>query len=275
MSAVDPLDDPSVSAIPPPFSRYSLGLGLCSYLSQPLPRHRFSGRNTRICLYHFFMVCGHGLIFLFLALGLLRSSTAFLRSTSNIGRPTTVQTNACPRPTINECCPRMVILCGLPGSGKSSFCRRLQDEVAANKSERWVVLSQDTLGTLEACETLCREALQNKERVIIDRININAQHRELWSNIAKSAGLTHIWMLELAVPKGELERRCRNRHGLLGPDVKSPEALQIHAELELASVLWEPPTSTTFSLSLRLSDKKQIEKIILDLSQNKTNNRAK
>jgi len=70
--------------------------------------------------------------------------------------------------------PSLVVLVGLPGSGKSTFSRAL-----ARSSEDWTVISQDELGSRAAFENALVAALKVKgTRVIADRCNVRKEDRK-------------------------------------------------------------------------------------------------
>ncbi len=70
----------------------------------------------------------------------------------------------------------ILVLVGLPGSGKSYFASKLEKESCS----QYVRVNQDSLGTRKKCETACRQALSRGKSVIIDRCNFNTQQREHW-----------------------------------------------------------------------------------------------
>jgi predicted kinase len=72
--------------------------------------------------------------------------------------------------------PSLVILVGLPASGKSWFAKKLSE------SGRWKVVNQDELGSREACKDLVRPG----EWAIIDRVNPTPNDRRLWRELSKS-----------------------------------------------------------------------------------------
>lgn len=86
--------------------------------------------------------------------------------------------------------PIMLILCGVQGSGKSTFCERLLEENA----NRWVHLAQDTInggksGKREKVEEAAKEALQKNRSVVIDRMNLDETQRSYFLEVTKSAGV--------------------------------------------------------------------------------------
>lgn len=76
--------------------------------------------------------------------------------------------------------PMMIILIGIPGSGKSTFANKL---VSTNPN-KFVRISQDQLKKRKKCETRCRQALTESKTVIIDRVNFDAAQRKYFTDIA-------------------------------------------------------------------------------------------
>ena len=78
--------------------------------------------------------------------------------------------------------PVMVVLVGLPGSGKSHFCLDLFEEQGSSEhaDKGWVHVCQDTLGTRKRCEALVTETLESGRRVIIDRCNQSVEQRKVY-----------------------------------------------------------------------------------------------
>ncbi|GAB5367525.1 hypothetical protein AAMO2058_001238000 [Amorphochlora amoebiformis] len=84
--------------------------------------------------------------------------------------------------------PSLIVLCGLPGSGKSTFRKAL---VMQNHCEwtttTWEVVSQDDLGSRRKCEALIGIlAKDKKKKVILDRCNPDPKDREYWVRLAFS-----------------------------------------------------------------------------------------
>lgn len=100
---------------------------------------------------------------------------------------------------------RMLVLCGLPGSGKSTFSGmllkalpgwtrvnqvRVEDShmhthTGTRSRGQALTRSQDELGTRQACEALAEEALGAGHHVLVDRCNFNAQQRKTWVALAQ------------------------------------------------------------------------------------------
>ncbi|KAI4731835.1 hypothetical protein E4T49_00165 [Aureobasidium sp. EXF-10728] len=69
--------------------------------------------------------------------------------------------------------PSMVVCCGIPGSGKSTFASQLA-------TLGYTIISQDELGSKSACLNALSNALDNKQRVVLDRCNPYVEDREQW-----------------------------------------------------------------------------------------------
>lgn len=74
----------------------------------------------------------------------------------------------------------VVILCGLPGSGKSTLRRKLVEK-------GWEHANQDEMGTQEACKASLIKSLKNKRSCVIDRCNVTSSERRLWMQYATAA----------------------------------------------------------------------------------------
>lgn len=69
--------------------------------------------------------------------------------------------------------PSLVVCCGVPGSGKSTFTSQLA-------TLGYTTMSQDELGSKTACLNALSNALENGERIILDRCNPYVEDREQW-----------------------------------------------------------------------------------------------
>ncbi|CAG8451020.1 5837_t:CDS:2 [Cetraspora pellucida] len=82
----------------------------------------------------------------------------------------------------NESKNRTLICIGVPGSGKSTFSKSL----CRTYPDKWYRISQDDLGTRQACEELFKAKLNEGMNVIIDRCNFNRSQRKVWIELAWS-----------------------------------------------------------------------------------------
>jgi bifunctional polynucleotide phosphatase/kinase len=74
--------------------------------------------------------------------------------------------------------PILLILCGVQGSGKSTFCNKLVE----GKKDYWVHLSQDTInngkpGKREKVEEEAKAALERGQSTVIDRMHLDEEQR--------------------------------------------------------------------------------------------------
>ncbi|KAH8556741.1 AAA domain-containing protein [Umbelopsis sp. PMI_123] len=74
---------------------------------------------------------------------------------------------------------RMLVLVGLPGSGKSTFATKL----VATKPE-WRRVNQDDLGSRPACEHATKRHIAKGFNIVIDRSNFDSKQRRTWIDIA-------------------------------------------------------------------------------------------
>ncbi|KEQ61141.1 uncharacterized protein M437DRAFT_76709 [Aureobasidium melanogenum CBS 110374] len=69
--------------------------------------------------------------------------------------------------------PSMIVCCGIPGSGKSTFASHLV-------TRGYTVISQDELGSKTACLNALSNALERGQKIIVDRCNPYVEDREQW-----------------------------------------------------------------------------------------------
>lgn len=77
--------------------------------------------------------------------------------------------------------PRLILLVGIPGSGKSTFAEKLM----AIDPSKCIRINQDELKSRRACESATRAALRKSLCPIIDRCNFNSDQRRYFIDIAK------------------------------------------------------------------------------------------
>ncbi|KAI7868348.1 AAA domain-containing protein [Spinellus fusiger] len=78
----------------------------------------------------------------------------------------------------------VLVLVGLPGSGKSTFA-----EALVNKRPNWRRVNQDEMKTRKQCEKFTREFLKKQYSVVVDRCNFDASQRATWIAIAEKFGV--------------------------------------------------------------------------------------
>ena len=102
--------------------------------------------------------------------------------------------------------PFVLILVGIPGSGKSNFATQLETSMP----EKFVRVNQDTLKTRRKCEAMTLRALAQGKVAVIDRCNFNIEQRKTWIDIARNR---HV-KCECVVFQGEVDdciTRCKQR----------------------------------------------------------------
>uniref|UniRef100_A0A6B2L7Y9 PNK FHA domain-containing protein n=1 Tax=Arcella intermedia TaxID=1963864 RepID=A0A6B2L7Y9_9EUKA len=77
----------------------------------------------------------------------------------------------------------MIIMCGPPASGKSSFTKLML------VPKGYVAINRDTLGNMEKCLALARSSLESGLSVVIDNTNPKPASREAFIKIAKERGI--------------------------------------------------------------------------------------
>jgi predicted kinase len=108
----------------------------------------------------------------------------------------------------------MIILVGLPGSGKSTFAKML----TAGNADKFIHINQDKLKTRKSCETLCRDSLLNNRCPVIDRCNFDAVQRNHFLLLAQQARIP-VDVVVFSYPKDECIQRCelRTNHETIKP----------------------------------------------------------
>lgn len=100
---------------------------------------------------------------------------------------------------------KVIILCGVPGSGKSTICKESFPE--------YTRISQDDLGDKDKCVKAFRKALEEGKDCIIDRCNHNMSQRHLWIANAEKYNAESIICIHLVVDDEECINRISERKG--------------------------------------------------------------
>jgi predicted kinase len=120
----------------------------------------------------------------------------------------------------------VLLLCGLPGSGKSTMASKLV-------KLGWYAASQDELGSRKLCEKYALKALKNGKSVVLDRCNLNDKERRQWIAFAKKqCSVASVHCIYLNVPLDECKRRVASRknHPTLGDGAESAQVLDRFAK---------------------------------------------
>lgn len=128
--------------------------------------------------------------------------------------------------------PKMLVLVGLPGSGKSTYAKTMQG---------YEVVNQDLLGNREICIKRTRAYLKQGKSVIIDRTNINKKQRSYWLNIAKEFNIVPECVV-FEIDTDYAKERIINRKN--HPTIKENTPLEkIDAIIEMFRKSYEKPES--------------------------------
>lgn len=108
-------------------------------------------------------------------------------------------------------CPAMIVLVGLPGSGKSTFSNHLLNNVKSI-----IRVCQDDIGK-KSCFDIVSKNISNKNLVIIDRCNLKTNDREDFTNYLK--GDQKAWAIVFNTDADECIYRAQHRpeHPTLKP----------------------------------------------------------
>jgi predicted kinase len=123
--------------------------------------------------------------------------------------------------------PHLIVLSGLPGSGKSTIAellaKRLRlplfsvDPIESAIVKAGIAKSFETgLAAYLVAATLADEQLKLGSSVIIDAVNAEEEGKDVWRGLAKKHGVELIVLLvalESSLHKQRLESRVRNLHG--------------------------------------------------------------
>ncbi len=121
--------------------------------------------------------------------------------------------------------PRLIVLCGLPGCGKSTYSRQWVDEGRDHRirinydtlrsvmfGDDWRWNRKDEEAMKKAALAQAHEALTAGFDVMVDNTNLTEGGRKPWINLAKSLGLSYE-IFEIDVPVAECVRRDSLRTG--------------------------------------------------------------
>ncbi|KAI9338637.1 AAA domain-containing protein [Pilaira anomala] len=74
----------------------------------------------------------------------------------------------------------MLVLVGLPGSGKTTISSHL-----VKYKQEWQRINQDDMRSRKACEMYTRKFLDEKYSVVVDRCNFDREQRKTWIELAE------------------------------------------------------------------------------------------
>ena len=155
--------------------------------------------------------------------------------------------------------PFVLLLVGIPGSGKSTFAKSLESYAP----DKYVRVNQDTLGTRQACEERTLQVLASGKCPIIDRCNFDAGQRMHFLRIARAKNVAvECVVLRFAVE--ECVQRCENRseHETISPEI-AREVVE-----RMARQFVSPENSEGFRRVSHLVNLKQVNELLLEYSNN-------
>jgi len=142
-----------------------------------------------------------------------------------------------PEPTVD---PLLIIVSGLPGSGKSYFSRRLAERlplpIIESDAMRQILSPKPNYSQSEserlfrACHTLIGDLLRKGISVIFDATNLIEHHREQLYRIADSAEAKLI-IVRLEAPPELVRQRMARRQTGIDPDDKSAADWQVYQRM--------------------------------------------
>lgn len=130
--------------------------------------------------------------------------------------------------------PFMLMLMGLPGSGKSTIAEKLQEL----EPWKYVRVNQDTLKNRQACLKVAKQALMQRKCCIIDRCHASFENRKPFYQLAESCQVP-VDVLIVDAPPAVCLERCRQRHN--HPTVSPGDASRV---INCVQKDWKLPKGT-------------------------------
>lgn len=126
--------------------------------------------------------------------------------------------------------PYVLMLMGLPGSGKSTIAEKLQEL----EPWKYMRVNQDTLGDRKTCLKVAKQALNQNKCPIVDRCHVSFMNRKPFYELAQSFGVP-VDILIVDVPESVCLERCRRRqnHPTVSPSDASWVLERIRKDWEL------------------------------------------
>jgi predicted kinase len=146
--------------------------------------------------------------------------------------------NGLPQPQVD---PPLIVVSGLPGTGKSFFCRKLAERLS------FLVLASDTLRKIlftspqyqesenkrlfSACHILIEELLRKGIPVIFDATNLLEHHREYFYRAAERAGAKLI-LVCVEAPTEVVRQRLLAREKAPMPQCDSEASWEVYNRMK-------------------------------------------
>src|SRR5688500_1098571 len=114
----------------------------------------------------------------------------------------------------SEPTPTLLLMCGLPASGKSTFSTALAGTAPINprKPQSWLRVSADDEGSLDLCKDLIAKQLRSRKSVIMDRCNASNKERAMLAREAQQFAPINVELVYFATPADVCLERALGRH---------------------------------------------------------------
>jgi len=143
-----------------------------------------------------------------------------------------------PEPVVK---PALIVVSGLPGTGKSHFCRKLDEflsfPILESDALRKVLSPSPSYSLREsnrlfqACHLLIEELLRRGISLIFDATNLIERHRERFYHIADQTGAKLI-IVRVEAPTELVRQRLENRTISADPIDKSEADWKVYQKME-------------------------------------------
>ena len=146
--------------------------------------------------------------------------------------------NGLPQPQVN---PPLIVVSGLPGTGKSFFCRKLAEKlpflILASDALRRVLFpspqydEQENKRLFSACHVLIEELLRKGVPVIFDATNLLEHHREYLYRDAERAG-AKLMLVWVEAPPEVVRQRLLARERTTVPQCDSEAGWEVYNRMK-------------------------------------------
>ena len=143
-----------------------------------------------------------------------------------------------PEPVVE---PTFIVVGGLPGTGKSYFCRQLAERLPFLILESDVLRKtlfsspnysrQESTRLFQACHLLIQRLLKKGIPIILDATNLSERHREQLYNIADRSGVKLI-LVRVEAPPEIVRERLKARQEGANPADKSDADWEVYQRMK-------------------------------------------
>jgi predicted kinase len=143
-----------------------------------------------------------------------------------------------PEPVVK---PSFIMVSGLPGTGKSYFCRRLVDRVPLATLESDSLRkslfpspsysARESFRLFQACSRLTEELLRRGISLALDATNLEEHHRERFYHIAEQVGANLI-IVRIDAPPDVVHQRLEQRCKGMNPEDNSEADWRVYRRMK-------------------------------------------